>query len=166
MMRTSAVAPALGLAAFFAVLVPCPANAQTTLAISLGPAQYDLSDTGWSGAFGAHLQRAPRPWLRLDAGTGFFTYSPQFGDQVTMLLPEVGAAFQASGPVPIYLGIGLGHTVVVTGGQRNAATAYSALGLSIPGRGGLAFRPELRVRLIDWGAAIAEYTMALSYPVG
>lgn len=140
--------------------------AQTRLTVQAGPAQYDLSGTGWSGIFGVHLERRVAPGVRIEAGSGMFWYSTQGDSRVVMLLPEVGVALQAPNPLPIYVAAGLGHSLTLSGTQSDELTLFAAFGLSFEALGGWIVRPEVRLRIIDpWVGGVGGYTIGISKPI-
>jgi hypothetical protein len=167
-MRRSTRSFALSLAiALVLGRVPTPAAAQTRLTVSVGPSEYDLSGTGWSGIAGVHYEALLRPWLGVEAGSGFFFYETQGDRDVTMLLPEVGLRFMTTTRVPLHLALGVGHTLSVQGGQPNEPVLYGAAGLSINLGNGWQLRPEMRLRIVDpWVGGIAGYTLGASKALG
>lgn len=159
------------LAAFATILLmlslPNRARAQTAMAFSAGPAEYDLSGTGWAPTGGAYVERSVRPWLRVEGGFGVFGYDTQFEESVLMLIPEAGIAFQAPNPFPIYLAVGAGHTLSVRGDYQDEPTLHGALGLSIAPSEEWRIRPEMRVRSVDpWVGTIAGFMVGVSKRIG
>lgn len=141
--------------------------AQTYITISSGPAEYDLSGTGWSGTVGAHVERVVRPWLRTEGGIGSFWYESQSDESTLMLIPEVGVAFQAPPSFPLYLGLGVGHTLVLNGRETAEPTLHGALGLLLAPNEACLVRPEMRVRVVDpWVGTIAGFTLGVAIRVG
>jgi hypothetical protein len=138
MKRTSHALVVLCLLMAATASVAARGAAQTRLVVSGGPAEYDLSGTGWSGTVGAHLELPIRDWARAELGSGAFWYRTQGDTRVVMLLPEVGAAFQAP---PAFLSF--------------APTEAWTI------------RPEMRVRAIDpFVGVIAGYTLGVSLRLG
>ena len=85
-------------------------------AIVAGPANYDLAGTGWSWAAAARLGIPLTSVLRLEPGLEFFTYSSQFLDRVSFLLPEVTLQVQYPGQwMQPYLGVGAGAAYLIEG---------------------------------------------------
>jgi hypothetical protein len=151
------------------VLGPAPATvaAQNHLTVSVGPSQYDLSGTGWSGIAGVHVDAFVRSWLGVEAGSGVFFYETQGGTDVTMLLPEVGLRFVTPTRVPVHLALGAGYTLGIQGDQREEPVLYGALGLSIDLGNGWQLRPEMRLRVVDpWVGGIGGYTVGASKRLG
>jgi hypothetical protein len=167
MKRTSHALVVLCLLLAATVSVAAPGVAQTRLVVSGGPAEYDLSGTGWSGTVGAHVELPIRDWARAELGSGAFWYRTQGDTRVVMLLPEVGAAFQAPPAFPVYLGLGAGYTLGVAGDPPNEPTVYGALGFSFAPTEDWTIRPEMRVRSIDpFVGVIAGFTLGVSLRLG
>lgn len=142
-------------------------SAQTSATLSAGPAQYDLSGTGWSGTAALHVERPLGSGLRIEAGSGVFWYTTQGDNGVVMLLPEVGVTAQAPMPLPLYVGLGVGHSVVVSGEQSGEVVLYGTLGLSFPMLPGWALRPEVRLRIIDpWVGGVGGFTIGINRLLG
>lgn len=146
---------------------PTRLEAQTYITISSGPAEYDLSGTGWSSTVGAHVERVVRPWLRTEGGIGSFWYESQSDESTLMLIPEIGLAFQAPRPFPVYLGLGVGHTLVLNGPETAEPTLHGALGFQWAPNEACLVRPEMRVRIVDpWVGTIAGFTLGVAMRVG
>lgn len=153
-----------------AIVAMCGAGAvegQTRLTVAAGPAQYDLSGTGWSGTAGVQIERDIGSALRFEAGSGLFWYSTQGDEGVVMLLPEIALALQAPDPLPIFISAGLGHSFAVSGRQSDELTLLAALGLSFESPGGWLVRPEIRLRIIDpWVGGVGGYTLGIGKRIG
>ncbi|MGE0161268.1 MAG: hypothetical protein AB7T31_17870 [Gemmatimonadales bacterium] len=142
---------------------PRPAEAQRFLTISGGPANYDLSGTGWSGTAGAYIEDFRRSWFALDYGVSLFWYRPQIAERTVMLLPEGGVAFQGPRYVPLRFALGGGYSLTASGDQPQSLTAYAALGLSVSLGANWRARPELRVRFVDpFHGVISGFTLGVS----
>lgn len=120
------------LAAALVVLASAPElPAQTELpsrnfAVVAGPANYDLSGTGWSWSAAARLDLSLSRLLLLEHGIGFFTYDSQFDSRTSYLLPEVSLQLQYPGlSVRPYVGVGAGGAF-----DANASILEIMLGLS------------------------------------
>ncbi len=140
----------LAIAAIVAIqLLPTPSAAQEAVTVSAGPAQYDLSGTGWSGVTDVRFDFALRPWLKGVVGTGLFWYSPQGGGTDVLLLPGAGLAVHPPSGVPLFLEVGAGVSATVRGDRRNALTVHGALGVAVPVADEWQVRPEVRLRVVD-----------------
>ena len=147
--------------------LPTTAQGQMRLTVSGGPAEYDLSGTGWSGTGSLHLERGVLSWLRLEAGSGLFWYETQFDDRVVMLLPEAGVAIEGPRRFPFYLGTGVGRSVAISGDQSSEFTFYGAVGASIRAGDRWIVRPEGRARFIDpFVGGIGGLTIGVSRLLG
>jgi len=159
-----------GFAALLAALTftsPASAAGQSFVTVSAGPAEYDLSGTGWSGTGGVQFEYTPDTWWRVEVGSGLFWYRTQGNASVTMLLPEVGFAAEAPPPLPIYLGVGVGHSLSVRGDQPNDPTVFAAIGLSFRMLGPWRLRPEMRMRIVDpWVGGIGGLTLGVTRRLG
>ena len=60
MRRNTTVWVGPAVVALFLSFSPGQASGQTLLTLSGGPAEYDLSGTGWSGVLGVHLETSLR----------------------------------------------------------------------------------------------------------
>jgi len=157
----------LVLAVAGAVGAPQLAEAQRFVTISGGPANYDLSGTGWSGTAGAYVENSMRTWFLVEYGASLFWYRPQFNERAVMLLPEGGVAFQGPRYLPLRLGLGVGHSLTMSGNQPQDPTVYAALGLSLYVNGDWRVRPELRVRSVDpFHGVISGFTLGVSKRLG
>ena len=146
---------------------PHIALGQALVTVAAGPAQYDLSGTGWSGSAEVHVEFRLKSWLGLEAGSGVFWYRTQADRDVAMLLPEVGLRAHSDGPIPVYVAAGVGHTLELKNRRHDESTIFSAVGLSINLRQAWRLRPELRIRLTDFGTGgIGTYTLGFSRQLG
>ena len=146
-----------------AVAAPQSAQAQRFVTISGGPANYDLSGTGWSGTAGAYIEDSRRSWFAVEYGASLFWYRPQFDDRAIMLLPEGGIAFQGPRYIPVRFGLGVGHSLTISGDQPQEPTVYATLGLSFSVHGDWRVRPELRARFVEpFHGVISGFTLGVS----
>ncbi len=145
-----------------ALPVPSPSSAQVDLSVSAGAASYDLSGVGTSATAAARVEVALGGVFDVQVGTGFFWYGTQGETQVAMLLPEAGLLAQLPIGIPVYLGVGVGHTLGVKGDNDDDLTLFAAIGLEIEDRGGWAIRPEIRARAVDpWAGTIGDFTLGV-----
>lgn len=117
------------------------------VAVVAGPANYDLSGTGWSWSAAGRLDLPLGRVLVLEPGIGFFTYDPQFGSRSWLLLPEVSLHLQypAHGVRP-YLGVGAGGAFALQGPGTTEPSVHAALGLRLDMNPRWGLRAEARAR--------------------
>jgi hypothetical protein len=161
------------LAAMIVVLASAPdLPAQTelhsrSLAVVAGPANYDLSGTGWSWSAGARLDLPLGRLLLLEPGIGFFTYDSQFDTRTSYLFPELSLQLQYPGStVRPYVGVGAGGAFVLQGGPGSSTepTVHGALGLrvGVTERWGLRTEARFRNITLDANASILEIVLGFS----
>jgi hypothetical protein len=135
------------------------------VAVVAGPANYDLSGTGWSWSAGAKLDLPLGRALIVEPSLGFFTYDSQFGGS-SMLLPEVSVQLQYPGArLRPYLGVGAGGALVIEGSGSSEPTVHAAVGLRAPVSSGWGLRGEARVRnltVFQANASILEFVAGFS----
>ena len=67
---------------------------------------------------------------------------------------------------PIYLGLGVGHTLIASGNHTADPTLHGALGFLLAPNEDCPIRPELRVRTVDPRAGtIAAFTVGVAMRV-
>jgi hypothetical protein len=158
----------LTLAAFglLGLTVPQAISAQTrALAVVGGAWQYDLSGTGTSGFGGLRLELPVSRTFLIEPGLTYASYSTQFDQGVSYLLPEVQAQLQIPGKwIRPFVGGGVGLSYAwASGTSATDLTLSGGVGL----RGRLtemwSARGELRVRAIDPShGSVAEWTLGLA----
>jgi Outer membrane protein beta-barrel domain len=126
------------------------------LGLLAGPAEYDLSGTGWSWTAAARFDLPVGRVLVVEPGVGFFTYQTQPVEPVvagaqarqasllavpravsaettnrnSFLLPEVSVQLQYPGTrIRPYLGVGAGGALAVGGARGTDVTVHGALGV-------------------------------------
>jgi hypothetical protein len=138
--------------------------APRALSVVAGPANYDLSGTGWSWSAAAKLDLPLGRLLIVEPSLGFFTYDSQ--SSASMLLPELSLQLQYPGArVRPYLGVGAGGAFVIQGSGSTEPTVHAAVGLRAPLSAGWGLRGEARVRnisLFEANASILEFVAGLS----
>lgn len=137
-----------------------------TVSLSAGAAPYDLSGTGTSAIAAVRLDVQTVSWLSIQGGSSYFWYTTQAAESVAMLIPEIGVMAGVAG-TPLYLGAGVGHTVLAKGSWPEAVTLYAALGADIEDRGGWGLRPEARIHSVDpWAGTIVAITFGVRRRLG
>jgi hypothetical protein len=131
-----------------------------------GPAEYDLSGTGWSWSVAARLDLPLGRLLLLEPGIGFFTYNSQFDSRTSYLFPEVSLQLQYPGSsVRPYVGVGAGGAFVLEGGPGSSTepTVHAALGLRLGVNERWGLRTEARFRNITFDANASIFEIMLGF---
>lgn len=151
-------------AALMLALAPAAGEAQTGIGFAGGITNYDLSGTGNEAVLAVRVDRWLAASVRVEAGLGYFRYQDQANESSTMLLPELGVFVHPPlGPLPLYLGVGAGGFLAVSGTEESEATLFAAAGVEIPIAEGWFLRPEMRVRAVDpWTGVMADFTLGFA----
>jgi hypothetical protein len=170
--RTGRFTTLMAALALFWTIVPHGLWAQDhhsfrSVAYLAGPANYDLSGTGWSWSAAARLDLPLGRLLVLEPGLGFFTYSSQFfGTRSSFLLPEVSLQLQYPGRrVRPYLGVGGGGALLVQGIGATEPSVHGTVGLRVGMTPAWGVRGEARVRnlsVFEANNSIFEFLAGLS----
>ena len=136
------------------------------VAVVAGPADYDLSGTGWSWSAGARLDLPVAGPLLVEPGLGVFHYDDQFSDRSWYLLPEVSVQLQYPGRgVRPYVGVGGGWAWAVQGPGNSDLSVHAALGVRIDPKPSWGLRTEARMRNIsgfEGNNSILEFVVGYS----
>jgi hypothetical protein len=134
--------------------------------VMAGPANYDLSGTGWSWLAAARLELPLGRMLILEPSLGFFTYHSQFASRYWYLLPEISLQIQYPGPrLRPYLGVGAGGAFVLEGIGATEPTVHAAAGLRLAISPAWGLRGEGRARNItvfEANNSILEFVVGFS----
>jgi len=141
-----------------------PAQGGPALTVVGGAAGYDLSGDGTSWVAGAALEFVPASAIVIEPGARVFRYGPQFGPEVTYLLPEMSVQAQLPlGAIRPYLGGGAGGAFVVEGDASDELTLHAAVGARVRVDGRWSIRPELRLRSVDpWAGTLGDFTLGVT----
>ena len=161
------------LVAVIVILASAPnLPAQTELpsrsfAVVAGPANYDLSGTGWSWSAAARLDLPLGRLLLVEPGIAFFTYDSQSDTRTYYLFPELSLQLQYPGSsLRPYVGVGAGGAFVLEGGPGSSTepTVHGALGLrmAVTERWGLRTEARFRNITLDANASIFEIVLGFS----
>ena len=155
----------VSLASFVA---PCRGAGQE-VTLSAGPASYDLSGTGTGFAASARYGHPLSSWLSVEAGVSVLAV-PQRGsdDAARLLQPEVGLTLGLPvGRTALLFMVGGGYGADVESMAHGDPTLFVALGLDVPAKGRVGFRPSMRMRIVDpWVGTVMEYNLGVRVALG
>ncbi len=158
--------------ATLAALVAAPVHAGVAqeergpaVALAGGVFQYDLSGTGNTPFAAVRVEVPLTSYLLVEPGAAYTNYEAQFGDRISIFIPEVQLQLQTpTRVVRPFLGVGAGGAFAWGGGDSDTQLTLSAgAGVRVRVSEPWWARAELRLRSIDpWHGAAAEWTVGLA----
>jgi hypothetical protein len=139
------------------------------LSLSAGVSQFDLSGTGTTSVIALRGEYPLIPALLIEGGVTIARPQQQFGDQGTLVMPELQLQLQLPRRVAPFVGLGTGFAhdgaVARYGGDATRLTFSGAAGLRAALTRQVGVRTELRVREFGTGftGTTADWTLGVAW---